>query len=683
MFDLSINVARFHPLLVHMPIGILVLAFLMEIWRRWKHQEALQIAIQFALGAGFLFGLLSVGTGFLLANEGGYPSSTLNTHKWLGIALTAVTGLLWWLSRAENSTVKRLYFSFFMVTMILLTLTGHHGGKMTHGANYLVTQPEEGSIEILDITSTPVYETIIQPIISAKCNNCHNPSKAKGGLIMTTVDDLLKGGENGSIFDADEPLFSPMLARINLPLEEKEHMPPKGKKQLTTDEIRLLEWWIQNTHCSSCLVGDLEVPEDVNVILSKYQSQESMLNTNNIPAVKPEVIEKLQAAGIKVNPVAIGNPLLEVDLSNNDSITQKQIRLLRKIRKNVVTLDLSNSNFSDGMSGILQKLEKLESLRLQKTEITDQALQNLSTLKYLKSLNLYGTSVGDASIEKLLQMSSLKSLYAWSSQISPEGVAHLESERPLLEVHYALDDDIFGEAKLYPPEIVFEKSIFLDSLQVELKSNFRNTRIYYTLDNSDPDTNSTQYQRPFFLTETSTIKVISHKEGWHTSEVGEARVFRAGQKVEKIALSSAPNKKYSGNGAQTLVDFERGPTQFQAQEWLGFEGEHVTATLQLEESASLSNVVISTLSGQGSWIFYPTGVNVWLSRDNRNYQLVNSIKIPVEQVPGAEISLFDISFEPKEAQYVKVELKSILKNPSWHPNPGGKAWVFVDEIVVF
>jgi hypothetical protein len=31
---------------------------------------------------------------------------------------------------------------------------------------------------------------------------------------------------------------------------------------------------------------------------------------------------------------------------------------------------------------------------------------------------------------------------------------------------------------------------------------------------------------------------------------------------------------------------------------------------------------------------------------------------------------------------VKVEVRSPLRNPDWHPNPGGKSWIFLDEILL-
>ena len=52
--------------------------------------------------------------------------------------------------------------------------------------------------------------------------------------------------------------------------------------------------------------------------------------------------------------------------------------------------------------------------------------------------------------------------------------------------------------------------------------------------------------------------------------------------------------------------------------------------------------------------------------------------------PNAEVKLafFDMEFTPTDAKYVKLQIQSPLKNPDWHTNPGGKSWIFIDEVVL-
>src|SRR5437870_2431488 len=66
-------------------------------------------------------------------------------------------------------------------------------------------------------------------LLKSNCFTCHSEQKHKGGLVMTSREALLKGGENGDALVAGEPEKSGLIAA--LAAEADPHMPPK--KQLT------------------------------------------------------------------------------------------------------------------------------------------------------------------------------------------------------------------------------------------------------------------------------------------------------------------------------------------------------------------------------------------------------------------------------------------------------------------
>ncbi|MES2595207.1 MAG: DUF1553 domain-containing protein [Verrucomicrobiota bacterium] len=88
------------------------------------------------------------------------------------------------------------------------------------------------------------YFKQIQPLLEAKCTECHRGTKAKGGLRLDSFADALKGGKSdGAAIDPGKPDHSALLARI-MTDDEDSIMPPKGKP-LTKDEISLLTTWIK------------------------------------------------------------------------------------------------------------------------------------------------------------------------------------------------------------------------------------------------------------------------------------------------------------------------------------------------------------------------------------------------------------------------------------------------------
>ena len=95
-------IGRFHPLIVHFPIGILFIAFFFELISRWKSYENLKPAVQPALLIGVISAIVSVITGLYLSDEGGYNDDLLERHKWLGITTAGLAAILFLLRRLSH-----------------------------------------------------------------------------------------------------------------------------------------------------------------------------------------------------------------------------------------------------------------------------------------------------------------------------------------------------------------------------------------------------------------------------------------------------------------------------------------------------------------------------------------------------------------------------------------------------
>jgi uncharacterized membrane protein len=62
---------------------------------------------------------------------------------------------------------------------------------------------------------------------------------------MQTQALLSKGGKGGVPWDTTKADLGLLISSLHLPLEDKKHMPPRGKVQLTDDEIVLLAAWVK------------------------------------------------------------------------------------------------------------------------------------------------------------------------------------------------------------------------------------------------------------------------------------------------------------------------------------------------------------------------------------------------------------------------------------------------------
>ena len=138
-----------------------------------------------------------------------------------------------------------LILAVLALIAIGLVLTGHYGAALTHGENFVLEPILKNRVEAVPLEKAMVYEDVIKPIFEQKCTSCHNPEKIKGELILSDPESIKKGGKSGKLFVAGNPQISLLMQRLHLPMEDKKHMPPSGKTQLTADEVVLLSLWVK------------------------------------------------------------------------------------------------------------------------------------------------------------------------------------------------------------------------------------------------------------------------------------------------------------------------------------------------------------------------------------------------------------------------------------------------------
>ena len=151
---------------------------------------------------------------------------------------------------------------------------------------------------------------------------------------------------------------------------------------------------------------------------------------------------------------------------------------------------------------------------------------------------------------------------------------------------------------------------------------------------------------------------------------------------KKIALKNQFSPRYAGHGASTLVDGIRGSQDFDDGQWLGFEADDFEAWIDLGKAVEIRQVSTGFLEDQNSWIFMPLEVEVALSLDDKEYHVVKKITGKTKINPEAQIKDFTARFAPQKARFVRIRAKNVGTCPNWHQGAGGKAWLFVDEIMV-
>ena len=420
-------IGHFHPALVHLPIGILLLALTLQ-WLSRKEAFAISHNVMKAiwlLGAGAA--LISCITGYFLSLSGDYDNATVSWHMWMGIALAIVSILIY--SRvAQNKYDTILKIACFFL-LILIFVTGHLGGTLTHGSDYLSWNSEKNNDSaakkiISNVQEAKAYEQVIQPILQSKCYGCHGSSKQKGGFRMDDSIHLMKGGKDGITLIAGNADKSEMIKRMLLPREEEHHMPPKEKGQLTESQIAIIHWWIDGGADFSKKVKDIPQPGNIKTALLAFQRSQKTI-PSFVPAEKVEpadkkAVEALKQKGVVVLPVTQNSSYLMVNFVTAINLNVEDIKLLPLIKKQLVWLKLSDTKLDDNVLAFVAECTNLRILQLNNTGVTDKGLSHLTSLKNLQSISLVGTNVTATGVQSLQSIRTLREIFLYQTKATSD-----------------------------------------------------------------------------------------------------------------------------------------------------------------------------------------------------------------------------------------------------------------------
>ncbi|MCE6990686.1 c-type cytochrome domain-containing protein [Dyadobacter sp. CY323] len=459
----TIFIGRFHPALVHFPIGFLLLAALLEIGRRTGKVPVQESTIRFILFVSAVGATIACICGYLLSLGGGYDIELLDNHMWQGIGV-AVFAWIAWLIKSERLGAKIpfssvIYLPAFLLATVLTLTAGHDGGSLTHGQGYLTQYtPEpfrglagmppiqEKADEIKPIANVQqalVYDDIVQPILQARCAQCHNANKQKGDLRVDQLALLLKGGEGGPALLPGKGSESDLIKRCLLDESDDDHMPPKGKPQLTPDQITLLSWWIDQGAPADKKVSELKTNEAVTPALAslskgaapgKPVKQESAIANVKVEPASEQAIASLRKAGLIVNTLSQDQNLIEVSAVNAPNFDDKQMELLKPVSTQIAWLKLGDTKITDAALEQIAKFPNLNKLHLEHTGISDKGVHALKGVKLLEYLNVVDTKVGDEGLRGIAGIKGLRSVYVWQSAVTDSAVSQVSRQNPGLSV---------------------------------------------------------------------------------------------------------------------------------------------------------------------------------------------------------------------------------------------------------
>jgi uncharacterized membrane protein len=470
----SINTAligHLHPLLVHIPIGIFAFAFIISLLSAEKRKQ-FDAALSYALLSGAVSAFAACVAGYLLAGSGEYDADLVQKHQWTGIATCALGFLAYFIAQYRRLLV--------WITCAVMAVAGHLGGTLTHGEDYFFGLVDEETTKVVEVvdstvkTSTEVpkadsivekaeapreislYQDQVVGILQSKCYSCHSKIKKKGGLRLDSEDFIKQGGKNGAVLTAGDADNSKLYTHLLLPLEDEDHMPPKGKKQLSASEIATIHRWVKMADPfakTTSVTTVVKITETVNaeepppiektttVAPTKPVSNVAPdiatvapAKTISIAAANPVNIEAIKKLNVVVTPIQQGSNGLSLNFVNLKNFNNKMLDQAIGLKEQVVHLKLTNQPVTDQDLQKIKQFNNLRLLQLEKTKVTDDGMDQLKSMESLEQLNLYGTAVSDKGLEKLAACKNLKTLFLWKTNATPEGIAKLKQALPDLTI---------------------------------------------------------------------------------------------------------------------------------------------------------------------------------------------------------------------------------------------------------
>ena len=666
---------RLHPLLLHFPIVLLLLAIALH----WSGQRTRR---DWLITVSVLSALFSAISGFILSLERDTKGDMLLNHQWMG-AILALLATAWYsvdLLPAFNQLRRRMLMG---VIAILVLSTGHTGGIITHGRDFLKIPAFESDSRRGLPDDPEIFADVIMPLLEAKCVSCHNPDKAEGELILTSYGDILAGGKSGSALNAGNETGGELLHRLLMPTEDEAHMPPAEKAQLTTQELALCVAWIHAGAPGRMRLSEMEEQSELAALINAAKSADQAERWVDFPPIEEAELDKLRNHYTGISRLSGQLNALQVRLYPHTSYRHGDLEKLRKISANIIELDLSGLPVSQPEIAFAAACPMLEELVLDRTPVNDAILAQLSGHQEIRTLRASQTRVSDISMPLLISLKNLQKLSVWGSEISEDGIRELMANRPSLQLIAGIDSAIQFSSVLPAPAIHPPLYFFRDSAWLKMSHPLAGIRILYSTDGSAPGLQSPSFGDSLLITSNIKIKYIAARDGWQPSPIDSAEICRSSLLPDRVELLRPADPKYPGSGVESLFDLKKGKANIQDSAWLGFQGYPMELLCDFNQPVHISAVRLSCLVHTAPHVFPPVRIEVWGGEQADKMHLIGYVNIQKPAKPvRASFAYYSCKTEARPVSAIRILVKSLVRLPDWHDAKGQPGWLFVDEILI-
>lgn len=229
----------------------------------------------------------------------------------------------------------------------------------------------------------------------------------------------------------------------------------------------------------------------------------------------------------------------------------------------------------------------------------------------------------------------------------------------------------------YQVTVTTEVDLQQKKLTLNLDTEFSGSRIKYAFDGKRLDASSNTYEKPLELDHSVDLKAAVFKDGEAMGDTLVKKFLFHKAVAKEVEYEPLYDEKYSGDGKMTLVNVLRGSTNFHDGQWLGWLGEDVEITIDIGQRTEMRKIIIGSMENQGAGIYFPVAITLYASKNGKKFYKVDELQRGFSGNSSTELKDFEMTLPVQEAKYIKLKIEPYKNLPE-----GGKAWLFLDEILV-
>ena len=264
------------------------------------------------------------------------------------------------------------------------------------------------------------YDQVVEPLLQARCAECHGEQKQKAKLALNSWEGLERGSDAGPVVVAGKPKESSLLQRLRLPVSDEEHMPPEAKPQTSPEEIALLSHWIAAGASRTATLPDLSLPAEAAEFARRLADR---LAAENSAQANPEAAWDIDPAAVAVAREPLAKKVAEIQKRYPGALTYESRTAATLIFS---AAGLGKSFGNEDLEALLPLAGVLRRLDISQPSATDQCAPLLAQFRQLRTLRAVNTELGDATIAALVDLTSLEKVSFFGTKVTPASLSMIK-----------------------------------------------------------------------------------------------------------------------------------------------------------------------------------------------------------------------------------------------------------------